>query len=279
MSQIKPTHKNQMVPFFFKDDMKSPPPVVLKFGTGILAEPGGCAIDLGQCKRFAKEISKLMKQGIPCILVSSGAIAAGVHVLGLEKRPADVSGKQACAAVGQPALMAAYARCFGRYGITTAQLLLTHEDIFTEKRRKNAQETLKRLLLSPDLIPIINENDSVATEELNLGDNDQLSAEVAIMMQARLLLLLTTSDGLMARAGDVVPKRISTVTNIQDILCHVTPEKGEHSRGGMTTKLKAVQSALSAGIETFIADGRQPKQIEKVLAGKNVGTRFLVSEE
>jgi glutamate 5-kinase len=251
-------------------------PIVLKFGTGILAEPGGCAIDLFQIRRFAKEISHLIRQGIPCILVSSAAIAAGVHALGLAKRPSDVAGKQACAAVGQPALMAAYAKYFLRYGVTTAQLLLTHEDIFTEKRRSNAQETLKCLLASPHVLPIINENDSVATEELNLGDNDQLSAEVAIMMKARLLLLLTTSDGLRARAGDGMGKRIPQVNDIGQILCHVTPEKGEHSRGGMKTKLKAVEAAIKAGIETVIADGRQPKQIEMALGGKNVGTRFLV---
>lgn len=259
--------------------LKSLSPVVLKFGTGILAEPGGCAIDLMQCKRFAKEISKLIKQGIPCILVSSGAIAAGVHVLGIPKRPADIAGKQACAAVGQPALMATYSKYFQRHGITTAQLLLTHEDIFNQKRRTNAQETLERLLLSPHVIPIINENDSVATEELNLGDNDQLSAEVAIMMQARLLILLTAADGLMARGEGGTPKRISEVANIQEVLCHVTPEKGEHSRGGMTTKLKAVQRAVTAGIPTFIADGRQPGHIAKILVGKDVGTRFLIPHQ
>ena len=256
--------------------MNSSSPVIFKFGTGILAEPGGCAIDLGQVRRFAKEISGLIKQGIPCILVSSAAIAAGVHALGLEKRPTDVAGKQACAAVGQPALMAAYAKCCARHGITTAQLLLTHEDIFTEKRRCNAQETLKRLLASPNVLPIINENDSVAIEELNLGDNDQLSAEVAIMMKARFLMLLTSSDGLMETAGAASPKRIPRVSNIQEILCHVTPEKGEHSRGGMTTKLKAVEAAMAAGIETVIADGRKPKQIEKALMGRDVGTRFLL---
>ncbi len=254
-------------------------PIVLKFGTGILAEPGGCAIDLVQVQRFAKEISGFIKQGIPCILVSSAAIAAGVHTLRLSQRPTDTAGKQACAAVGQPALMAAYAKYFARHGITTAQLLLTHEDIFTEKRRANAQETLKRLLSSPHVLPIINENDSVATEELNLGDNDQLSAEVAIMMQARLLMLLTTSDGLMATAGEVSPKRIPVVANLQEILCHVTPDKGEHSRGGMTSKLKAVKTTVAAGIETIIADGRRPQQMERALAGEDVGTRFVVPKK
>ena len=249
--------------------------IVLKFGTGVLATPGGCAIDVAQIERFAAEISTLIKQGVPCVMVSSAAIAAGVHALGLEKRPADQAGKQACAAVGQPALMAAYSKYFARHGVTTAQLLLTHEDIFTETRRHNAQVTLERLLASSHVVPIINENDSVAVEELSLGDNDQLSAQVAIMMKARFLMLLTSADGLMAMAEGTSPKRIPLVTNLQEVLCHVTPEKGEPSTGGMATKLQAVALATAAGIETVIADGRKPRQIERALAGEDVGTRFL----
>ncbi|HLB34755.1 MAG: glutamate 5-kinase [Verrucomicrobia bacterium RIFCSPHIGHO2_12_FULL_41_10] len=250
-------------------------PLIIKFGTGILAEPGGCAIDLAQIQRLASEISTLIKQGIPCIIVSSGAIAAGVHALNLEKRPNDVAGKQACAAVGQPMLMATYAKEFAYHEVTTAQLLLTHEDIYTKSRRHNAQATLNHLLTSRHVIPIINENDSVAVEELRLGDNDQLSAEVAVMMKARLLILLTSTDGLMTTLGGIPQQRIPLVTNLQDVLCHVTPEKGEHSTGGMATKLKAVEVATTAGIETIIADGRKPQQIEKALVGEDVGTRFI----
>lgn len=200
-------------------------PIVLKFGTGVLATPGGCAIDHKQIRRIATEIAAFMKEGIPCIVVSSAAIAAGVHTLGLAERPSDQAGKQACAAVGQPALMAAYAKYFSRHGITTAQLLLTHEDIFTKQRRQNAETTLKRLLESPNVLPIINENDSVAVEELKLGDNDQLSAEVAIMMEARLLILVTSADGLRAKTKKG-SRRIPIVTNLQKVFCHVTPEKG-----------------------------------------------------
>jgi len=248
--------------------------IILKFGTGVLAEPGGCAIDIRQIRRFAAEVSALIKKGIPCIMVSSAAIAAGVHTLGLKERPTDQAGKQACAAVGQPALMAAYSKYFARHGVTTAQLLLTHEDIYTEKRRHNAQATLRRLLASPCVLPIINENDSVAVEELSLGDNDQLSAEVAIMVKARFLMLLTSTDGLMATTEGALSRRIPLVTDLQEVLCHVTSEKGEHSTGGMVTKLQAVAMATAAGIETVIADGRKPRQIEKALAGKDVGTRF-----
>lgn len=249
--------------------------IVLKFGTGVLAETGGCALDTKQICRIAAEVSSLRKQGIPCIIVSSAAIAAGVHALGLEKRPTDQEGKQAAAAVGQPALINAYSKYFSQHGMTAAQLLLTHEDIFTEKRRHNAQATLRHLLAFPTVIPIINENDSVAVEELRLGDNDELSAQVAVMMKARFLMILTTSEGLMATAGNISPVRIPHVTNVQDVWHHVTQEKGAQSTGGMVTKLKAVEVATLAGIETVIADGRKENQIQKALLGEDIGTRFL----
>lgn len=254
--------------------MNSSSCIVLKFGTGVLATPGGCAIDHKQMRRIAMEISGLMKRGIPCIVVSSAAIAAGVHALKLPQRPTDQAGKQACAAVGQPALMAAYTKYFLKHDITTAQLLLTHEDIYTAARRHNAQTTLKRLLESPYVLPIINENDSVAVEELKLGDNDELSAEVAVMMEARSLILVTSSDGLRAKTKTGT-KRIPKVTDLAGIWHHVTSEKGEHSTGGMATKLQAVAVAMKAGIETVIVHGRKTKQITKALAGENVGTRFL----
>lgn len=251
-------------------------PVLLKFGTGILATPGGCALDQTQFQRLTAEVAELIKRGIPCILVSSAAIAAGVHALRLSERPSDVAGKQACAAVGQPALMAAYERSFTVHGITTAQLLLTQEDLLHEKRRHNAQVTLKYLLSLPNVLPIINENDSVATEELSFGDNDQLSAAVAIMMKARLLILLTNADGLMETKGKA--ERIPVVTDFQYALSHVTTEKGEHSTGGMKAKLKAISSSVHAGIETVIAHGRKPDQIQKILLREDVGTRFPVKK-
>ncbi len=248
--------------------------VVLKFGTGILAESGGCALDAAQFEHLAAEIAALMKQGIPCVLVSSAAITAGVHALGLPKRPAHLAGKQACAAVGQPALMAAYAQSFAAHGVTTAQLLLTQEDIVDEKRRHNAEVTLQHLLSMPQVLPIINENDSVATDEITFGDNDQLSAAVAIMMKARLLILLTSADGLMAMSRKAPPVRIPVVTDFEDALSHVTSEKGEHSTGGMQAKLQAVARAVEAGVETIIANGRTPGQIQKILAREDIGTRF-----
>jgi len=271
-------------------------PVVLKFGTGILAREGGCSLDPSQFRNLCGEIARLVKQGIPVIVVSSAAVAAGVDALGLKKRPSDLAGKQACAAVGQPVLMTAYSRHLGRHGLRPAQLLLTHDDIFDAGRRRNASITLSKLLQSPGVVPIINENDSVAVEELRFGDNDRLSSEVAQLVKARLLILLTSADGLMASSSPASMtssktssrtslklssklQRIPVVTEIRDAFRHVTPDKGEHSTGGMQAKLLAVQSAVDAGIETIIAHGRKRDQIAGAIAGKDVGTRFPVCKK
>ena len=254
-------------------------PVVLKFGTGILAREGGCSLDTTQFGRLCADIAALSAEGIPCVVVSSAAVAAGVDAMGLQKRPADLAGKQACAAVGQPALMGAYTRHLAPHGLRPAQLLLTHDDIFNEGRRRNASVTLNRLLASPGIIPIINENDSVAVEELRFGDNDRLSAEVAKLLNARLLILLTSADGLLAKASrNSKPARIPVVTDIAEAFRHVTPEKGEHSTGGMKAKLQAVQTAVSAGVETVIAHGRKKDQISSAVSGLDVGTRFPVGK-
>ena len=144
-------------------------PVVLKFGTGILACEGGCSLDMAQFRRLSAEIAALVASGVPCVVVSSAAVAAGVHAMKLPKRPTELAGKQACAAVGQPVLMGAYTHHLSRHGLRPAQLLLTHDDIFDAGRRRNARVTLVRLLASPGIVPIINENDSVAVEELRFG--------------------------------------------------------------------------------------------------------------
>ena len=256
-------------------------PVVLKFGTGILASKGGCSLDAVQFRRLCREIAELVALGIPCVVVSSAAVAAGVDALKLPKRPTDLAGKQACAAVGQPALMGAYTRHLAPHGLMPAQLLLTHQDIFDAGRRRNASVTLSKLLASPGVIPIINENDSVAVEELRFGDNDRLSAEVAKLLQARLLILLTSADGLLAKSSkkNSGTVRIPTVSDIQEAFRHVTPEKGEHSTGGMSAKLQAVETAVSAGVETVIAHGRKKGQIAGAVAGLDIGTRFPVTNK
>lgn len=245
-------------------------PVVLKFGTGILTtDASGLKLDLGQIARLSAEIAALVDSGRPVVVISSAAVAAGVAALGLPARPSSLPGKQACAAVGQSQLMRSYQESFAAHRLTAAQLLLTHGDIDSRQRRTNARNTLRELLTFPRVVPVINENDSVAVEELRFGDNDRLGAEVAALCRAPVYLILTRSDGL--RNGN---RRIPIVTDLDEARSYVTGEKGEHSTGGMGSKLDAVAFARSVGIETFILDGCRPGQIAAALAGQDVGTRF-----
>ncbi|MDX2080235.1 MAG: glutamate 5-kinase [Terrimicrobiaceae bacterium] len=244
--------------------------LVVKLGTGVLSRAGGRALDTAQFRRLAGEFAALQKKGHSIILVSSAAIAAGVRVLGLPKRPADLPGKQACAAAGQPELMRLYSTSLKPHGLHAAQLLLTHGDIDSRTRRANARNTIYRLLESRSVIPIINENDTVAVEEVRFGDNDRLSAEVAQLLRADHLLILTSVDGLQDTDG----KRIPRVDHLEDAARHVRPDKGEESVGGMKTKLEAVRLALAAKIPVHILDGRRPGQLAAALAGRNVGTFF-----
>jgi glutamate 5-kinase len=246
--------------------------IVLKFGTGVLARPGGSALDTAQFRRIAEEVAALMKAGHECLIVSSAAIAAGVKMLGFTERPADLPGKQACAAAGQPELMRLYSASFQRHGVRPAQLLLTHGDIDSRVRRKNARNTLDRLLSVPGVVPIINENDSVAVEEVRFGDNDRLSAEVAQLVRANLLIILTSSDGVQDNHG----KRIPVINDIGAAFSYVRPDKGTLSVGGMKTKLEAVQLAHNVNIPAVIIDGRVPGLIAKAVKGKDAGTRFPV---
>ena len=244
--------------------------IVLKFGTGILSRSKGRALDGAQFRRLAAEVAALTAAGHSCVIVSSAAIAAGVHALGLSNRPMDLPGKQACAAAGQPELMRMFAASFRRHGLLVAQILLTHEDIDSRVRRRNARNTLDRLLAAQSVIPIINENDTVALEEIRFGDNDRLSAEVADLVEAKLLLILTSSDGLHDAEG----QRIPLVRKVADVRKFIRPETGLMSVGGMQTKLEAVENALAHGIPTTILDGRRPEQISAAVAGGDVGTRF-----
>jgi len=244
--------------------------IVLKFGTGVLARPGGSALDTAQFRRIAEEVSALLKAGHECLIVSSAAIAAGVKMLGFTERPSDLPGKQACAAAGQPELMRLYSSAFQKHDIRPAQLLLTHGDIDSRVRRRNARNTLDRLLSVRNVIPIINENDSVAVEEVRFGDNDRLSAEVAELVQADLLIILTSSDGVQDNHG----KRIPVIKDIASAFSYVRPDKGTLSVGGMKTKLEAVQLAHNANIPAVIIDGRAPGLIALAVKGKDAGTRF-----
>jgi glutamate 5-kinase len=254
---------------------KHPRRLVLKFGSGILANARGTALDARQFRRLAREIAALIDVGHEVIVVSSGAVAAGLGEFGLKARPNDLATKQACAAIGQSKLMQMYGAMFAGHGLAVAQLLLTYRDLDSRVSYANAQITLRRLLAHGRVVPIINENDSVAVDELKFGDNDKLSAEVAVLSGADMLILLTSVDGLLDERGRTVP----LVERIDDAARLAREEKGQFSVGGMASKLQAVKVAVGAGIRTHIASGRKPGEIARIVAGAPVGTRFLVKGE
>ena len=251
------------------------PRLVVKLGTGLLTRPGGTALDEGQFERLTAEIAALVAGGHQCIVVTSGAVAAGMSVLGLQERSADTPTVQACAAIGQSRLMRVYETHFARHGLAVAQLLLTHQDLDSRTRYTNAQNTLRQLLTHGGVVPIINENDSVAVEELRFGDNDKLSAEVAVLAEAALLVVLTSAEGL-TRDGTADGAPIPGVENVDAVLALASERKGRFSTGGMTTKLQAVKRAVEAGIPAVIANGRTPGLLERIVAGESVGTRFVL---
>jgi len=248
--------------------------IVLKFGSGILATPRGTNLDQRQFTRLTKEIAVLVDSGHEVIIVSSAAVAAGLGALGLKDRPEDLATRQACAAVGQGRLMSCYSDHFARHEVTVAQVLLTHADLDSRIAYANIRSTVGRLLASR-VVPIVNENDTVAVEELKFGDNDSLSAEVAILAEANLLVLLTSVDGLLDERGEIV----RVVEDIAAVARLAREEKGEFSVGGMISKLQAVKLAVEAGISTHIASGRKAGRIPGIVAGKPFGTRFVAKGE
>ena len=210
-----------------------------------------------------------MERGHEVLIVSSAAVAAGLGAMGLRERPEELAARQACAAVGQGRLMATYTEHFAKHGLTVAQILLTYADLDSRSAYANVRTTISRLLASR-IVPIINENDTVAVEELKFGDNDRLSGEVAVLAEAQLLVLLTSVDGLLDAKG----KTISRVEDVSEVTKFVREEKGRLSVGGMESKLQAVRAAVQAGIPTVIASGRKAGQILLAAAGKPAGTYF-----
>lgn len=242
--------------------------IVIKFGSGILAGQKGNSLDRKQFRRLTTDVAALVKAGHECVVVSSGAVAAGLDALGLEKRPGDVASRQACAAVGQSRLMHLYQQEFAKHGLIVAQLLLTHSDLDSRIRHVNACNTLERLLENRAIVPVINENDSVAVEELKFGDNDRLSAEVALIVRADRLIMLTSVDGLLDGSGKLVT-RIDDFAGAGEL---VRAETGTHSVGGMVTKLQAAQIASDGGVNVVIANGRKPGVLAALARGAKIGT-------
>ena len=246
--------------------------VIIKIGTGVLTREEDGTLDEASLVRLVTSISELVAAGIPCVMVSSGAVGAGVSALKLDGYPDDTASRQACAAVGQTRLMHAYENLFQKFRLNVAQILLTASDFESDRRTSNMTNTLKRLLDEGNIVPIINENDTVAVEELRVGDNDMLSAKVARMLGARLLIMLSTVDGLQRPDGSVVAE----VADIDAVADHVRDDHGKFSIGGMASKLRAVNMALESGVETVIASGRNPMALRSLVAGKEGGTRFTL---
>lgn len=243
---------------------------IVKVGTGVLTRVEDGTLDGAAVVRLVTALSALMDAGHRCLLVSSGAVGSGVSFFKLDGYPNDITTRQACAAVGQARLMQTYGSLFANFGITVAQVLLTAADL--GERFAHISGTLRRLLAEPHIIPIINENDSVAIEELKVGDNDQLSSRVAVLTGATRLILLTSAEGLLAPGSD---QPIATVEKVADVMSFVRDDQGKFSIGGMASKLTAVQYAVENGIETWIANGRRPERLVDIVNGQAIGTRFL----
>lgn len=250
--------------------------IVVKVGTSTLAHPTG-RMNIRHMESLVKVLSDLKNAGNEIILVSSGAIGMGVGRLNLPGRPADIPTKQAAAAVGQCALMDTYDRLFSEYNHTVAQLLLTNEDIDHLDRRTNVENTVTRLL-DLGVLPIINENDTVATLEIAVGDNDTLAAVVSCLAHADLLVLLSDIDGLYTADPhkDKNAKLISVVGEITPEIEDLASGSGsELGTGGMETKLRAAKLVTAAGCDMVITNGDRPERLYEILEGKRTGTRFL----
>lgn len=251
--------------------------IVIKLGTGLLInalkQP-----DMPQLVHLVQQISTLCAQGKEVIVVSSGAVGVGCGVLEYKEKPHDLIALQACAAAGQPRLMGIYEDLFTIYGHKIAQILLTHDDLENDVRCNNARNTIDALL-KHNVIPIINENDTVAVEELKFGDNDQLSALVASLVSADLLILLTTVDGLIRGYGTPQAELVSYVETLDDnIMALAGGTTSETAVGGMKTKLFAAQIATQSGVSMVIAPGRRRDILNDLFNGAELGTFFAAEE-
>jgi len=248
---------------------------VIKIGTSVLAE--GRILDTKVVASLARDVSAVVSghTGLHPVLVSSGAIAAGMGYLGIKKRPSELPKLQALAAAGQPQLMGQYLRAFSKHGQALAQILLTWEDFSDRQRFNNTRRTLEDLV-QKGIIPVINENDTVSTREIEFGDNDQLSSMVAALVNADLLVFLSDSDGFYTDYHAGPASRISMVDDLNaSVFDAVRDVRRPLTRGGMTSKLEAIQKALCAGIPCVLADGRRKNVLRGLFEGRDTGTLFL----
>lgn len=257
-----------------RDSLKSAARLVVKLGTGVLTDRRK-QIDPAQSGQLVSQIAAQRKAGREVVIVSSGAVGAGMGVLGYEKRPADLAALQACAAVGQSRLMAHYADLFAQHSLQVAQVLLTHDDLEHHERHLNARNTLVTLL-GHGVVPIINENDAVSLAELKFGDNDKLSALVASLLPADLLVILTTVDGVLENFGKANPRTISIIDKIDGMIEKLAGgTTSETAVGGMKSKIEAARIAVRSGIPMVVASGKKKDGLAKILAGEDEGTLFV----
>ena len=249
---------------------------MVKLGTGILSDAQG-RVDLAQIEQLAGQIVELRRRGHEVLIVSSGAVGCGMSLLGLKKRPTEMAELQACAALGQPRLMRLYAEAFARADVRVAQVLLTYLDLDSRSLYRNIQRSVEHLLSHKSVVPVFNENDVVSYDELigaRFGDNDQLSAHIAILTRAERLIILSNIRGL-ATHSDGTGRLIREVRGITPAIQKLAAgTQSQTSVGGMIAKFKAAKLVNAAGIPMQIAHGRQKNVLVSIAAGDPIGTTF-----
>lgn len=249
---------------------------VIKIGTSTLTTNEG-HFSYHQLENIVSQVINLLKRDVQVVLVSSGAIAFGMDTLKRARRPTVLRELQACAAIGQGKLMKAYESAFSAAGVHTAQILLTRNEIQDRERYVNAKNTIQTLF-GMGAIPIVNENDTVATEEIKFGDNDVLAAHVASMIEASLLVFLSDIDGLYLKDKTLI-QQIRSSEELREYTSHVYPKRSEKTSGGMKTKLEAAHMAMRSGIPIVLANGRDERIVERILKGEEVGSLFVPSKQ
>lgn len=252
--------------------------IVVKLGSAVLEAPKG-GVDQALIASLAGEIASLSNEGYQFVIVSSGAILMGMRETGKKKIPATIKAKQALAAIGQSRLMHAYESAFSKHGITVGQMLLTREGLADRKRFVNALNTMEELM-KLGVIPVINENDTVAVDEIKFSDNDLLSSMVVNLASADVLVILTDIEGLYDRDPRLGEgKLVEVVDTIDDEIMGMAGGSGEVGSGGMSTKVMAAKMAAHRGVVTIIADGKTVGNLSRIMAGEPVGTLFIPAAE
>jgi len=257
-----------------KPYLKNIKSIVIKIGTSVLTKDD--QFNRHVINALASDMSHILKRGVHVYVVSSGAIGAGMHVLKLKARPRSIPALQAAAACGQRVLMESYEKAFSKHGFSTAQVLLTWDDLAQRKKFMNARDTLNQIRKWKH-IPIINENDTVATEEIRFGDNDRLASLLAVLMEVDVMVVLSDTNGLKSGKGTRrKPVRLQNVVRMDDsIFSHVSDQKNSFTVGGMRSKLNAIHLCVSSGIPVFLADGRQKNVLSRLFAEEDLGTFFV----